>query len=90
MRNAILLVSLFVCFLCCSAREAEAQIQWNPECAVQAAQEFQSCRANGGKTFGCLIQAGFGYWQCSGSSLSGGPVRAAFVGRRAVRAARRM
>lgn len=79
----LLAVSLFV-------SEARAQsFNFNPQCAVQAAQQFTQCRAGGGGTFGCLVQAGLGYWQCSGSSFTRGPVRAALTGRRALRVARR-
>lgn len=88
MRNLIMILALVLSSI--MAREVQAQIQWNPECAVQAAKQFSTCKASGGGTFGCLVQAGFGYWQCSGSSFSGGPVRAAIVGARARRVARRV
>lgn len=69
--------------------EAQAQIKWNTQCAVESALKFQSCRSSGGGTFGCLVNAGFHYWQCSGSSLNTrGKLRAALTGARAVRRAR--
>ena len=70
--------------------------KFDPECALAAAQEFQDCRAAGGRAFGCLLTAGIGYWVCSGSDFNSsaqrlGPVRkirARMAGRRALRAAR--
>ncbi len=62
---------------------------WNPECALSAAEVFQSCRVQGGTRFGCLFVAGVNYMVCSGSDFTRGPVRARLAGRRAVRQARR-
>jgi hypothetical protein len=69
--------------------EAQAQIKWNTQCAVESALKFSSCRAAGGGTFGCLVNAGFHYWQCSESTLNTrSKLRAALTGARAVRRAR--
>lgn len=93
MRNLIVIVVALVA-VCCLAREANAQIQWNPQCALESAQQFSACKTGGGPTFGCLVRAGLHYWECSGStfgtSAGGSRLRAAFTGARAVRAARRM
>jgi hypothetical protein len=72
--------------VCCSA--AQAQINWDPKCAIEAAQQFAECKASGGKPFGCLVRAGFYYWQCSGSTLPVSRLRAAMVGARAIRRSR--
>jgi hypothetical protein len=88
MRNLILIVCLLFVG-CFAANEAQGQVQWNPQCALESAQKFAACRASGGGNFGCLVTAGFHYWQCSGSTFgTRGPVRAAIVGRRAVRLSR--
>ena len=72
-----------------------AMINFDAQCALQAAQTFSSCRASGGGRFGCLFSAGVGYWQCSGSSFETlygirrnarqpGRLRTVFIGARAV------
>lgn len=86
MRNLLPIVCLLF-VACFAAREAQAQVQWNPQCALEAAQKFAACKAAGGGKFGCLVGAGLHYWTCSGSTFARGPVRAAMVGRRVVRRA---
>jgi hypothetical protein len=73
-----------VCLLAASTQSTQAQVNWDPECAIEAAQQFAACKAAGGKPFGCLVKAGFFYWQCSGSTIPATRLRAARLGARAV------
>ena len=80
------IVALAVCFT--FPPKAQAQINWDPKCAIEAAQQFAECKAGGGRPFGCLVRAGFYYWQCSGSTIPASRLRLAVTGARAVRRAR--
>lgn len=82
------IVCFCLAFLCLGASTAQAQINWDPKCAIEAAQQFAECKAAGGKPFGCLVRAGFSYWQCSGSTIPTSRLRAARLGVRAVRRSR--
>lgn len=79
------LAIMFVLCLNFFASSAQAQINWDPKCAIEAAKQFSDCKAAGGKPFGCLVKAGFYYWQCSGSTIPASRLRAARLGARAVR-----
>ena len=98
MKPLILLVAILFAVLLsgekCSAQLFGARsvgINWNPECALQSAQTYASCRANGGGNWRCLVNAGFDYWSCSGSTFemaTVGPARrarAAVAGYRVLR-----
>jgi len=65
-------------------------INWNAECALQAAQGYALCRQNGGRNWPCAVAAGLSYWNCSGSNFESSfrrvsKVRAGFIGARLAR-----
>jgi len=68
-------------------------LNWNPACAAESAVQFAICRQSGGSWFSCSVGAGLRYWQCSGSTFQTAygrtpRLRAAVVGRRAIRRGR--
>jgi hypothetical protein len=85
MRNLIVCITAVVLLAVMPCKETSAQIIWDPGCAIEAAKKFQECKASGGRPFGCFLGAGFYYWQCSGSTIPMGPIRAARIGRKVVR-----
>jgi hypothetical protein len=93
-----LILVLAVLGSCLVGCECDAQIfrrpvgiNWNAECAMQAATGFAACKQAGGRTWPCAIQAGLDYWNCSGSNFQTGfrsvnRVRAGLTGLRVRRA----
>lgn len=68
-------------------------LNWDTQCAIEAATQYAVCRANGGRNWSCLVTSGLTYWGCSGSDFEtrfvrGNRTRAALIGWRAIRRGR--
>jgi len=102
MKPLILIAVLTVCLFAIGCEKCSAQLfarpqvvgfNWDSECAIQSALTYQACRQNGGNNWRCLVNAGFDYWSCSGSTFEMSDnrvrrVRAAMLGARVVRRGR--
>lgn len=54
----------------CAGPVYQTGIEWDAQCAMDAARQFQACKAAGGRRLMCAAGAGFSYFLCSGSSFS--------------------